>query len=144
MSRGASALAFSNTLVAFPNMIALLSVEDLRILSSAINWMLNDDPPHIKQVDERQTFRILRNEISIQQHVARIHHQQIKLTLGDKYLCDDGCIQLSRPYLDRLWDALSKFVQENSSAEQIIVTGTSADEISNLIEKISSLVGTRS
>jgi len=119
-----------------------LATDELRTIGHAVNWRLNGpyhqtSPPGLSE-EEKQSLRILFNELCAQQRVCQFGAASISLQIGVPDGCADGQMQLPPAYYRLIRDAVASLVSElqHSPAELEIITGWPAAHTSELLSRI--------
>jgi hypothetical protein len=127
--------------------VSSLSVggDELRIIGHAINWRLNHayehtSPPELSEED-RQTLRILFNELCSQQRAFQFNGKPTLIEVRAPYACEDGAMRLSPAYFRLMTDAVGSVVQEYRQAptEWQVVTGLPASDTSKLLSRMEAI-----
>lgn len=119
-----------------------LSSDDIRIVSSIVNWRLNVDGELLSKYDmnddDSQILRILLNELGCQQRACQFGLDSILIEIGDRYSCLDGRMQLTSGHLQLIKIAIHQFVGElqHSPVEIEVVTGFPAARTLELLSRI--------
>ncbi len=124
-----------------------LTSEHLRIIGYAIGWRLNGpyertSPPALKEED-RQTLRILFNEIAVQQIACQFGISSVTARLGQSYCCADGLMQLPWSHLELMTDSLAWLLAElaDSPTELRVVTGSEPSKALETLGHLRHIIG---
>src|SRR5579862_6707290 len=93
-----------------------LSGDDIRIITAAISWQANipyerTPPPKVCEKD-KQTLRILFNELCAQQQFCLFGASSVIIEVGESYACEDGRMRLPLAYFHLMAEAVASFFGE--------------------------------
>lgn len=120
----------------------LLVVDELRVIGHAINWRLNGPCEHIapRELSEgdRQSLRILFNEVCSQQRFCQFGGKSVLIEVRESYSCSDGRMELPSASFSLIRDAVAAFLGElqHSPTELEVLTGLPASVSSGLLTRM--------